>query len=169
MQWWRVSVVTIYVVKSWKRRHDMSVLLQYPWQSTAKEEKKVQPNLYAMHAKHVIIIPKEIQLTHNTHGKFLIAHPKMNYWAWLWMMTIQQMKPSSSLLKMTSSLLMRLKDKSKGEKKTTAQGWILCILSEKEDEIPARNELIDVTTKSWTWLDEIGGHCHTPPFAMMKK
>ena len=64
---------------------------------------------------------------------------------------------------------MRLKAKSKGEKKTTLQGWILCILSEKENKIPVRNKLIDVTTKDWTCLDGIGGHCHTSTFTMMKK
>ena len=62
---------------------DVSIPLQYLWQSAEKEEKKVQPNLYAMHAKCVIIIPKDIQLAHNTSGKDLITHPKpkMNYWA----------------------------------------------------------------------------------------
>ena len=36
-----------------------------------QEEKKVQPNLYTIHAKHVITIPKDVQLAHNTHGKEL--------------------------------------------------------------------------------------------------
>ena len=38
-------------------------------QKENKEEKKVQPNLYTMHAKHVIPIPRNVQLTHNTHGE----------------------------------------------------------------------------------------------------
>ena len=63
MQQWCINAVAIYLVKSWKRRHDMSVQSQYPWQRAEKEEKKVWPNLYAMHAKHVITIPKDIQLT----------------------------------------------------------------------------------------------------------
>ena len=52
-------------------------------QKENKEEKKVQPNLYTMHAKCVITIPKDVQLTPNTHGKDLVTHPKpkMNYWA----------------------------------------------------------------------------------------
>ena len=39
-------------------------------QKENKEEKEgaVQP-LYNMHAKHVITIPKDIQLTRNTHGE----------------------------------------------------------------------------------------------------
>ena len=35
------------------------------------EEMKVQPNLYTIHAKCVITIPKDIQLAHNTCGKEL--------------------------------------------------------------------------------------------------
>ena len=61
----------------------MSILLQYPWKRAEKEEKKVQCNLCTIHAKHVTIIPKDIQLARNIYGKDLIAHPKsqMNYWA----------------------------------------------------------------------------------------
>ena len=58
---------------------DVSIPLQYPWQSAEKEEKKVQPNLYAMHAKCVIIIPRDIQLACNIYGKDLIAHPKTRH------------------------------------------------------------------------------------------
>ena len=117
MQQWCVSAVAIYMVKSWKRDIMCQFQCSIHGKEAEKEEKKMQSNPYAMHAKHFIIIPKDIQLTCNTHGKDLITQPKpkMNYWAWLWMTTIQQMKPSSSLLKMTSSLLiMKLKDKSKG-------------------------------------------------------
>ena len=38
-------------------------------QKENKEEKKVQPNLYTMHAMCVITIPKDVQLTHNTCGE----------------------------------------------------------------------------------------------------
>ena len=34
-----------------------------------KEEKQVQPNLCAIHAKCVTIIPKDIQLAHNICGR----------------------------------------------------------------------------------------------------
>ena len=113
--WWRAEKK-----KTIRCSNDVSILLQYPWKRADKEEKKVQPNLCTIHAKCVTIIPKDIQLACNISGKDLITHPKpkMNYRAWLWMTTIQQMKPSSSLLKITSSLLiMRLKDKSKRERR----------------------------------------------------
>ena len=45
---------------------------QSPWQKDKKEdkeEKKAQPNIYTIHAKHVITIPKDVQLTCNTHGE----------------------------------------------------------------------------------------------------
>ena len=38
-------------------------------QKEDKENKKAQPNLYTIHAKHVITIPKDAQLTHNTCGE----------------------------------------------------------------------------------------------------
>ena len=63
--------------------NDVSIPSQYPWKRAEKEEKKVQPNLCAIYAKHATIIPRDIQLAHNICGKDLIAHPepKMNYWA----------------------------------------------------------------------------------------
>ena len=45
-------------------------------QKENKEEKKVQPILYTMHAKCVITIPNDVQLTCNNHGKDLVTHPK---------------------------------------------------------------------------------------------
>ena len=138
VQQWCVSAIAIYGVKSWKRRKEGAAMMcqchhnihgeelkrrrqecaammcQFCCSSHGKELKKEKkmPNLCIIHAKHVTIIPKDIQLACNIHGKELITPPKlkMNYWASLWMMIIQQMKPSSSLLKMTpSSLIMRLK------------------------------------------------------------
>ena len=70
---------------------------------------------------------------------------------------------------MTPLLLMSLKAKSKGEKKTIPQGWIQCLLPEKENEIPVRNKLIDVTTKSWKCFDKIGKHHQMSLFTMMKE
>ena len=58
-----------------QQHHNVSVLVQSPWQERQKkentEEKKVQLNLYTIHAKHVITITKDVQLAHNTHGKEL--------------------------------------------------------------------------------------------------
>ena len=64
-------------------------------QKENKQEKKVWPNLYAMHAKHVITIPKNIQLTHKRCGWILSPpqKPKINHMGWLWAMILQQMKP----------------------------------------------------------------------------
>ena len=53
---------------------NVSVLAQSLWQERQKENtevKKLQPNLCTIHAKHVITIPKDVQLAHNTHGKEL--------------------------------------------------------------------------------------------------
>ena len=54
-----------YVVTCWFQ--------QSPWQKERqkedKEEKKVQQNLYTIHDKSVIAMPKDAQLTHNTHGE----------------------------------------------------------------------------------------------------
>ena len=80
-------------------------------QKENKEEKKAQPNLYTMHTKCVITIPKNVQLTHSTCGE---THDEL-----LGLIgddDLQQMKPSLSLLNMMLSSLMILKDKSKEEK-----------------------------------------------------
>ena len=57
----------------------------------------------------------------------------------------------------------------KPKEKTRCQGWILCFLSEKEEEVPINNTLIGVTTKSWSSLDEMWEHHNTSPFTIMKK
>ena len=125
-----------------KRRcsSDVSVPLQYQFKKSWRRRKECAAMMCQCHC--------------NIHGEELFVHPKpkINYWAWLWMMIIQQMKPSLSLLQMTSSLLMmrlKTKDRKPREKMTTPQGWILCFLSEKEVEVPINNELIGVTTKPW--------------------
>ena len=48
---------------------DVSIPLQYLWKRAEKEEKKVQPNLCTKHAKYVTIIPKDVYLAHNIHGR----------------------------------------------------------------------------------------------------
>ena len=106
--------------------------MQSPWQERQKgntEEKKVQPNLYTIHARHVITIPKDVQLAQSTHEKELSSVDET---------TIITSKDDTFIM-------MIWKVKSKGGKMTTPQGWILWILSEEEDKILARNELINVT------------------------
>ena len=58
-------------------------------QEENKEEKKAQSNLYAIHAKHVITIPKDVQLTGNTHGE---SHNKPNMTSPLLMMRLKAMR-----------------------------------------------------------------------------
>ena len=99
-----------------KKKKCSDVVMCWSWQSLwqkerqkeDKEEKKVQQNLYTIHAKHVIPIPKDIQLTHNTCGE---THNEL-----LGLIgddDPQQMKPSLPLLKETPPLrMMRLKDKA---------------------------------------------------------
>ena len=77
-------------------------------QKEDKEEKKVQQHLYTIHAKHVIAMPKDAQLTHNTHGE---THDEL-----LGLSgddDLQQMKPSLPLLNETPPLrMMGLRDKA---------------------------------------------------------
>ena len=77
-------------------------------QKEDKEENKAQPNIYTIHAKHVITIPKDVQLTHNTHGE---THDEL-----LGLSgdgDLLQMKPSLPLWQAMPPLwMMRLKDKA---------------------------------------------------------
>ena len=69
-------------------------------QNKDKEEKKAQPNLYTIHAKHVITIPKDAQLTCNTCGE--------NHDELLGLSgdeDLQQMKPSLPLLNETTAIM----------------------------------------------------------------
>ena len=151
VQWWCVSDVAIHLMKSWKKKtircsDDVSIPSQYPWKRA--EKRRCSPTS----APSMLDVSKDIQLVHNIHGNSADKTIVINSEGW------------------TSSLLiMRLKDESKKRKKIIPQEWILCLLSEKEDKNPTRNEWIDVTTKSWNCLDEMGGHHYTSPFTMMKK
>ena len=90
----------------------MSSSSRVPWQKERqkedKEEKKVQQNLYTIHAKCVIAISKDAQLTPNTHGE---THDEL-----LGLSgddDLQHMKPYLPLLNETPPLrMMRLKDKA---------------------------------------------------------
>ena len=107
--------------------HIVSVPVQSLWQERQKEnilEKKVQANLYTIHAKHVITIPKDVQVAHNTHGKELSSADETT------VITSED----------DSFVIDEIKAESKGEMMPTPQGGILCIISEKEDKILARNE-----------------------------
>ena len=63
-------------------------------QQEDKEEKKLQQNPYTIHAKCVIPIPKDVQLTCNTCGE---THDELLGWSGD--NNHQQMKPSLPLLK----------------------------------------------------------------------
>ena len=176
MQQWCVSTIKVSVEKSCKRRKEGVVMMCQCCCSTHGEEdhKKRWPTSVLS----MLNISQSYQRTYswltNICGKELIAHPKtnMNYWDWMWMMIIQQMQPPLLLLQMTSSLLMtrlKWKDRKPWRKKAIHQGWILWFLSKTKEEFLINNELIDVTTKSWSNLDEMWRYHNTPQFTMMRK
>ena len=125
--------------------NDVSIPSKYPWKGAEKEEKKVQPNLFTIHARH--------GKGHTVGSQYPWKLSRWNHHHHFWGLDI----------------IITDNEIRKERNKTTPQGWILCLLSEKEDENHTRNELIDVTTKSWNCLDEMGGHHHTSPFTMIKK